>query len=727
MTRGQSKGVQRRNPFNPDSSVSVSGDKLERGGLAKSLASLIRSYEADEALFIGITGPWGSGKTSFLKMMQSELEQHRFLGVRWLRPWLQGNQVEVIAATLDAIVQTTRGKDGLATQGVQAVKRFGAAVVRSTTVSVGGGAQIDLGALTKQLGRKENEQIEFLKEQAASFLRNSRRRAILLVDDCDRLEESEIRSLLRVMRAAMDLPNVVFLIGSDLRVLERALTPHSAQSETSDALAKFFQVMAPLPQPTPDLLRRMAHEELGRLQSTGADYDVCFSESEWNELLSDVDEYTIDFFRTPRDVVRWVNSCILPSIHLSGEINRADACLLYALQLFAPDAHSYLWKQRDKFFSLHGVGRDFVMSEDQRQVEQEFMDGFTAATGNAHPQPERLLKRLLSYSLWHAELEGLARAQRLGSPEYYQVGFALSVGVQGVSDRVVREMVDCIRRKDLERATSLIQSTVTRHNWFSSARAIARAVDGEDQEVLFGASHILMGVVKLAKNWEGKLYEVEDGVFRLVRVCLQQFASDPPYADWVAGVLRDTAIPLRSRIAFGIEVGRYVDDAEEPRWHEWTRSKVGEQAVEGVTSACAGELKRAPMPGQGWGDKVLYLLWVSQHVGTSSTTDIVMNWLKEQDLPVSCVINAFASTWTTHSTSSRPTTRRDFQQRNYDTLRRVVDPDQLASFIRDTVRPVASAAANKRARRNAKDQTEVEMVEAFLALHDQATGPTSDE
>src|SRR5690606_7662975 len=139
----------------------------ERAGLAKSLASLIRSYDGDEALFIGITGPWGSGKTSFLKMMQSELEQHPFLGVRWLRPWLQGNQVEVIAATLDAIVGTTKGKDGLAMQGVQAVKRFGAAVVRSTTVSVGigatgaGGAQIDLGELAKQLGRKEDEQIEF--------------------------------------------------------------------------------------------------------------------------------------------------------------------------------------------------------------------------------------------------------------------------------------------------------------------------------------------------------------------------------------------------------------------------------------------------------------------------------------------------------------------------------------------------------------------------------------
>ncbi len=57
----------------PDAPVKLAEDRLGRGTLAKSVASLIR--EAKGAIALSVEGPWGSGKSSFMKFVQEELER----------------------------------------------------------------------------------------------------------------------------------------------------------------------------------------------------------------------------------------------------------------------------------------------------------------------------------------------------------------------------------------------------------------------------------------------------------------------------------------------------------------------------------------------------------------------------------------------------------------------------------------------------------------------------
>jgi pantothenate kinase-related protein Tda10 len=51
----------------------ASDDALGRSDLAEGIAKLIRGFSAAEGVVIGILGPWGSGKTSLINLMEEAL------------------------------------------------------------------------------------------------------------------------------------------------------------------------------------------------------------------------------------------------------------------------------------------------------------------------------------------------------------------------------------------------------------------------------------------------------------------------------------------------------------------------------------------------------------------------------------------------------------------------------------------------------------------------------
>jgi predicted KAP-like P-loop ATPase len=52
--------------------VSSKDDALDRAHVARNFAKSIRKLDAAEGLVIGVMGPWGSGKTSFINLMSEE-------------------------------------------------------------------------------------------------------------------------------------------------------------------------------------------------------------------------------------------------------------------------------------------------------------------------------------------------------------------------------------------------------------------------------------------------------------------------------------------------------------------------------------------------------------------------------------------------------------------------------------------------------------------------------
>jgi predicted KAP-like P-loop ATPase len=50
-------------------------DRLNRTNFIRVLADQLRKFDQPEFLVIGIHGPWGSGKSSFMNLLANELEK----------------------------------------------------------------------------------------------------------------------------------------------------------------------------------------------------------------------------------------------------------------------------------------------------------------------------------------------------------------------------------------------------------------------------------------------------------------------------------------------------------------------------------------------------------------------------------------------------------------------------------------------------------------------------
>lgn len=71
-------------------------DLLRRVPLAKKIASLISQYTEHESFVIGIDGPWGSGKTSFVNLINEQLQTDETILLIEFNPWNFSDQNELI-------------------------------------------------------------------------------------------------------------------------------------------------------------------------------------------------------------------------------------------------------------------------------------------------------------------------------------------------------------------------------------------------------------------------------------------------------------------------------------------------------------------------------------------------------------------------------------------------------------------------------------------------------
>lgn len=219
-----------------DAPVGRDGDKLTFSRYVDPLISVLTDDEQQTPFTIGVFGPWGSGKSSLLRMISDELEQKHpdeFVCVRF-NPWVYRGEPNILVPLLHTL------RDTLAQDSS---KRFVASVKRIGEVLVNLAADVFLKAVTadsvslEKLEELEQKYIErrflvestmrnlheTLKDQVAAIRGSGARRIVLLVDDLDRCEPDQIISLLDSVKLFLDLEHVFVILAVDREVVRRGI------------------------------------------------------------------------------------------------------------------------------------------------------------------------------------------------------------------------------------------------------------------------------------------------------------------------------------------------------------------------------------------------------------------------------------------------------------------------------------------------------------------------
>ncbi|EAK0810899.1 MULTISPECIES: KAP family NTPase [Campylobacter] len=86
------------NTFKVDKAItSKNEDLFYRKENATALAKIIKSYQDEDSISIGVIGDWGSGKTSFVNMVLEDFENNENFIIIIFNPWNISTRKQLIS------------------------------------------------------------------------------------------------------------------------------------------------------------------------------------------------------------------------------------------------------------------------------------------------------------------------------------------------------------------------------------------------------------------------------------------------------------------------------------------------------------------------------------------------------------------------------------------------------------------------------------------------------
>ena len=222
-------------------------DRLDRRSLAGAITKQILTLHLKQGFTLAVLGEWGSGKTSILNMVsETLLDDGDGAAVLRFNPWLFSSAADLIPRFFGELSAQLNQRD---LKGLKDVARALSEVGESLApLSPIPGTAIVTELLAKLTWRAtQPPSLLEKRERLRDALTRSDSRVVVLIDDIDRLEPSETRELMRLVRLTSDLPNIVFLLAFDRRRVARSLSRAEDEEEGQQYLDKILQITYDLP------------------------------------------------------------------------------------------------------------------------------------------------------------------------------------------------------------------------------------------------------------------------------------------------------------------------------------------------------------------------------------------------------------------------------------------------------------------------------------------------
>lgn len=452
------EGPEPSKPLGDQPIEDISQDELGREGFVYGLRDEVRDAPA-EGFVIGVTGDWGSGKTSVINMALNPLAKEPLFRIVRFNPWLFSGTPQLIEHFFTELSSQLREagrrskREGLVRLS-ETISGY-ADILDPLRFAPGVDAAVRAGRASAgvlgHLGRKPTS-VHEQKAVLNKLLAEHDERLVIVMDDIDRLTDSEIRDVVRLVRLVGDFPNTVYVLAYAPKSVARALGGAEGLVAGQAYLEKIVQVTVPVPAIDPEQLSTLLS---GRIEAALAGLSYELDREHWSLVYMGMRP----FFRTLRDVLRYCNAVRSPAKHLVAELDVVDILGLEALRIFEPS----VWERIDELAEpLTAPGDQYLINRDRDAADERIR---TVVEQAGHPDQVRdLLQalfpvsgRALGRSNYGSDFMSTWRRRgRVAHIENLRVYLSRQVTAKGASRGLAVEAVAAMR--DPDRARALFRS-----------------------------------------------------------------------------------------------------------------------------------------------------------------------------------------------------------------------------------------------------------------------------
>ena len=458
--------------FNTDKPIEKnSQDCLKRTNFSKQLAKAILSYTKQDNFVISLCGKWGSGKTSIINMVVEEMneltknKEDKPIIIQF-NPWNYTDSDQLISqffSTLQNKLSNYKSNENLRNIG-NLFQNYGSILDYTRYIPVVGKYFKPVRGLFKGFGKSaenkylKDNTIESQKDKIITALKEQNQKFIIIIDDIDRLTNSQIRSIFQLVNNIAGFPNMIYLLSFDREVVTRALE-EVQNCDGNEYLEKIIQVPFNVPEARKQVINNIL---IDRVDEILEENNYAISEEDNSYCADVVNNSVLPFIDSVRDINRILNSFEFKYGFMKNEIHPIDLLAITTLQICVSNA--YLWIEQNKDDLLGNPYINYYGKDNMEKLKGDFFKKCEAL----YPKNSLLIiKALKSLFPLFAKIVGethfsndladeLRRKNRIASQDRFDRYFNLSLEDIQISNEVINQTIYHYTKEKLDEYFKLL-------------------------------------------------------------------------------------------------------------------------------------------------------------------------------------------------------------------------------------------------------------------------------
>ncbi len=454
-------------------------DRLGYRSFARHLSTAISEMTPTDGLVLSIYGPWGSGKTTLLYFVEHYLN-HTPAKTRpeiiYFNPWWFSGSEDLVRNFFNQLIASLNPHDQTLNDIRETLSLFGEAVANAPL------PKKDLIRTFAKWIKPPQLDLHKLRKKLDNLLRSRNQRFLIIIDDIDRLVTDEIRQLFSVIKAIANLPNLIYLLAFEKKVVTDALSEFT-ESSGEQYLEKIVQVPFDLPLPDKPTIQRLLFERLDEALEELGESD--FDHQYWGNIYFDGIDPLIE---TPRDITRLCNTIAVTFPAVREEVNPVDFIAIESLRVFAPGIYHQIRLNPDEF-----TGSSDRQVSPHRDSRQEFHDTYISDLRYELREPIKIMLQRLFPKLqavwgnmnYGSDFESQwRREKRVCSSEIFPLYFRLELPEGSIGSRDIINFLETAEdRKNV--SESLISLSMSKHpSGITRAHSLLQRLEDYTQEII---------------------------------------------------------------------------------------------------------------------------------------------------------------------------------------------------------------------------------------------------